>query len=212
MLSRIPDDSVIVADRVTTEIPGAGRYRFAATRDIGGSYALVYAPVGRPFKVRMDKITGEKVKAWWFNPRTGQGAEIGEFSNKGEREFAPPDLGEQLDWVLVLDDASRNYPPPGQTTPPKAGGKKRALLIYRPHRGHRNLCCRSRYRRCQEFVKESEIRGSLSLLVAGREPRRLHVKSRWPLQSVCDGCQRRQRETTRSFASGLLHAKLATNI
>ena len=48
---------------------------------------MVYAPVGRAFKVRMDKITGGNVKAWWFNPRTGVSTEIGEFDNKGEIEF-----------------------------------------------------------------------------------------------------------------------------
>ncbi len=75
---------------------------------------MVYAPFGRPFMVRMDKIGGEKLKAWWFNPRTGAAAEIGEFTDKREREFTPPDPGELIDWVLVLDDASANYPPPGQ--------------------------------------------------------------------------------------------------
>jgi hypothetical protein len=85
-----------------------------ATRDLSGSYAMVYAPVGRPFKVRMDKITGDKVKAWWFNPRNGEAIVIGEFSNTGEREFNPPNPGESLDWILVLDDAAKNYPAPGQ--------------------------------------------------------------------------------------------------
>jgi hypothetical protein len=113
VLSRIPDDSVIVADRVHTSVPGAGRYRFAATRDALGSYAMVYAPVGRAFKVRMDKIKGSTVKVWWFNPRTGEATAIGEFPNTGERRFTPPDHGEMLDWVLVLDDASRGFPPPG---------------------------------------------------------------------------------------------------
>jgi hypothetical protein len=61
----------------------------------------------------MDKIKGPKVKAWWFNPRNGEATAIGEFDNKGERRFVPPNLGENLDWVLVLDDASKNYPPPG---------------------------------------------------------------------------------------------------
>src|SRR5689334_16425077 len=56
-LSRVPDDSVLVRDRVPTAVPGAGRYQFVATRDSSGSYAMVYAPVGRPFRVRMDKIT-----------------------------------------------------------------------------------------------------------------------------------------------------------
>ncbi len=113
-LTRVPDDSIIVTDRVPTSVPGAGRYRFVATRDASGSYAMVYAPVGRTFKVRMDKITGAKVKAWWFNPRTGTAEAIGEFPNTGERGFTPPQPGEQLDWVLVLDDADRRYPVPGR--------------------------------------------------------------------------------------------------
>jgi hypothetical protein len=112
-LTRVPDDSVIVTDRVPTSVPGAGRYRFVATRDQSGSYAMVYAPLGRKFKVRMDKITGPTVQAWWFNPRTGQATAIGEFPNTGEREFLPPDPGENLDWVLVLDDAAKKFPAPG---------------------------------------------------------------------------------------------------
>jgi hypothetical protein len=117
-LSRVPDDSVIVTDRVPTAVPGTGRYRYVATRDSAGTYAMVYAPAGRAFKVRMDKIAGKRVKAWWFNPRNGEATAIGEFTGEGERLFVPPDRGEGLDWVLVLDDASKNYPPPGQ---PPAG-------------------------------------------------------------------------------------------
>lgn len=113
-LSRIPDDGVIVPDAVVTAVPGAGRYRFAGTRDSSGSYAMVYAPVGRPFKVRMSKISGPKVKAWWFNPRDGGAAPIGEFESKGERVFTPPNPGEMMDWVLVLDDSSKNFGPPGR--------------------------------------------------------------------------------------------------
>jgi hypothetical protein len=113
-LTRIPDDSVIVDSVVKTAMPGSGTRRFVATRDEAGSYAMVYAPVGRAFKVRMEKITGSKVKAWWFNPRTGDAALIGEFPNTGEREFCPPDKGEQLDWIMVLDDAAKNYLPPGK--------------------------------------------------------------------------------------------------
>lgn len=89
-------------------------FNFVATRDSAGSYAMVYAPVGRPFKVHMDTITGGTVKAWWFNPRDGSAKAIGEFPNTGERAFAPPDSGEMLDWVLVLDDAAKNLPAPGR--------------------------------------------------------------------------------------------------
>jgi hypothetical protein len=112
-LTRIPDDELIVTGSVPTAMPGAGRYRFVGTRDESGTYAMVYAPVGRPFKARLSKIKGSPVKAWWFDPRTGEAKEIGSFPNTGEVEFNPPGKGEMLDWVLVLDDASKNYPPPG---------------------------------------------------------------------------------------------------
>ena len=117
-LTRIPDDTLLVPAQVPTAVPGTGRYRFVATRDTDNTYAFVYVPVGRPFKVRMDKIAGAKVKAWWFNPRDGEAKEIGEFANTGEREFVSPAQGETLDWVLVLDDAAKKYLPPG-TLPKK---------------------------------------------------------------------------------------------
>ncbi len=112
-LTRVPDDTIIVTDRVPTRLPGAGRYHFTATRDTDGTYAMVYAPVGRTFKVRMGVINGAKVKGWWFNPRDGSAKALGEFANTGEREFTPPDKGEMIDWVLVLDDAAKKYPAPG---------------------------------------------------------------------------------------------------
>jgi len=117
VLTRVPDDTVIVRSNVPTSVPGAGTRRFTATRDQAGTYAFVYAPVGRPFSVRMDAIKGPKAKAWWFDPRTGKADAIGEFETKGERRFTPPAPGELLDWVLVLDDAAKNYPPPGAIPP-----------------------------------------------------------------------------------------------
>jgi hypothetical protein len=112
-LTRIPDDSVIVPADPPSAVPGAGLKRYVATRDSAGSYAMVYVPTGRPFNVMMDKVTGGKVNAWWYNPRNGKSTLIGEFPNTGARQFIPPDLGENLDWVLVLDDATRKFPPPG---------------------------------------------------------------------------------------------------
>jgi hypothetical protein len=112
-LTRIPDDEIIVTGTVPTAVPGAGLYRFVATRDREGTYAMIYAPAGRAFGVRMDKISGARVRASWFDPRTGAVTTAGEFSNQGTRDFISPSPGEALDWVLVLDDAAKNYPPPG---------------------------------------------------------------------------------------------------
>ncbi len=113
-LTRIPDDSILVPHPVAASvIPGAGEYRYAATRDTDGTYAMIYSPVGRDFEVRMDVIRGGEIVAWWYNPRDGSAWKIGNFPNKGSRVFSPPDPGEYLDWVLVLDDASIGYSPPG---------------------------------------------------------------------------------------------------
>ncbi len=109
----VPDQSVIVTDTVPTNVPGAGRYFFAATRTANGSCAMVYVPAGRKFSVQMDKISGGMVKAWWFDPRDGTAKAAGSFPNTGTHEYTPPAYGEALDWVLVLDDAARNFPPPG---------------------------------------------------------------------------------------------------
>jgi hypothetical protein len=126
-LSRVPDASIVVASAIPTAVPGEGRFRLVATRDVDGTYAMVYAPAGRPFAVRMDVIAGARVSAWWFDPRTGAATAIGGFANTGTRTFTPPNPGEYQDWVLVLDDAARGYGPPGGKTSAgaKNGGRRR---------------------------------------------------------------------------------------
>jgi hypothetical protein len=112
-LTRIPADDIIVPAAVLTAVPGEGRYRFAATRDANGSYAMVYVPTARKFSVRLEAISGGRVRAWWFNPRDGTAMPAGDFPATATREFLSPNPDDDLDWVLVLDDATKNYPAPG---------------------------------------------------------------------------------------------------
>lgn len=114
-LTRIPDSDIVVTDKVATSVPGEGRYRFVATRDEAGTYAMIYVPVGRKFIVRTEFIKGKKIKAWWYNPRNGKATAIGTFdNNQKERAFISPEPGELTDWILVLDDAAYKYPAPGK--------------------------------------------------------------------------------------------------
>jgi hypothetical protein len=112
-LTRIPDNSIIVPDNIVSAVPGAGAYKYVATRDQDGTYAMIYVPVGRKFTARMDVIKGREIIAWWFNPRNGEAKQIGKYANTGTQIFNTPTPGENLDWILVLDDASKNYPAPG---------------------------------------------------------------------------------------------------
>lgn len=112
--TRIPaTDQVLSPHEVNTAVPCRGEYRFVATADTDSTYILVYVPVGRAFSVRTSNIRGKDLKAYWFNPRTGKAANIGKFRNEGQKTFLSPTPGEQLDWILVIDDASKGYPKPG---------------------------------------------------------------------------------------------------
>jgi hypothetical protein len=106
-LSRVPDQSIINGN------PGSGAAHLQATR--GDDYLFVYAPTGQKFTINLGKISGSNLKAWWYDPRNGTNAYIAELSNSGIHVFEPPGSpGRGNDWVLVLDDVSKNFPPPGQ--------------------------------------------------------------------------------------------------
>jgi hypothetical protein len=105
---RINDQSVVINN-------GEKYERILVTR--GKNYLFAYSYNGRDVTLKMGSISGAKVKAWWYNPRTGKASEIGMFQNKGEMNFNAP--GEKMngnDWVLVLDDASIKHPAPGFIT------------------------------------------------------------------------------------------------
>jgi hypothetical protein len=108
--TRIPDQTIIVSGT------GEGDARVQATRDAEGSYAFVYTPLGLPVTVDLEKLSGERVVAWWYDPRHGTAREIGTFGREGHREFKPPFAGKGNDWVLVLDDAARGHGEPGKKT------------------------------------------------------------------------------------------------
>ena len=104
---RRPDPSILASPQPTE--PGA-----TITASRGDDYAFVYTPYGDSFTVQMGKISGENVKAWWFDPRTGESQWIGEFGNQNQQSFDPPrERARANDWILVLDDAAKPFPKPG---------------------------------------------------------------------------------------------------
>jgi len=57
----------------------------------------------------MGKIAGESIVATWYNPRNGETKEAGRFKNRGQLKIKAPSTGYGQDWVLILDDADKNY-------------------------------------------------------------------------------------------------------
>ncbi|HYG34953.1 MAG TPA: putative collagen-binding domain-containing protein, partial [Clostridia bacterium] len=124
----VPD----VANTVAT----AGRGPFAtndyATTALASdsSFAISYLPTKRKLTIDLAKISGQKVAAWWFNPRTGTATSAGSFSEKRSHTFEPREEG---DWVLVLDDVAAGFPPPGSEAKARTASiePSRALIDYR---------------------------------------------------------------------------------
>jgi len=71
----------------------------------GDGFALIYTPTGRTLDVDLRQLRGGKVKAAWFDPRTGASTGAGEFENDRVQSFDPPgDERAGNDWVLCLED------------------------------------------------------------------------------------------------------------
>lgn len=76
-----------------------------------GAFALSYLPTKRSLTIDLTKLSGAKVSATWFDPRTGETTSAGQFTDKKLHAFEPPTEG---DWVLVLDDAAKAFPKLGR--------------------------------------------------------------------------------------------------
>jgi hypothetical protein len=102
-LTRIPEQSLVLSET------GAGATHLRATRSSDGSYAMIYIPCSETVEVDTTRLAGEQITGWWYDPRTGEAQQIGQFQ-RGSSSFTPPG---ELDYVLVLDDTGQNFPPPG---------------------------------------------------------------------------------------------------
>ena len=101
----VPDQSIVA------EGQGEGEFHIQSAREADGSFILVYSTMGSPFGVDMSKLSSRNNKALWFNPRDGRFTKIdGEYANTGLARFVPPTHYDGDDWVLVLEDETKNYP------------------------------------------------------------------------------------------------------
>jgi hypothetical protein len=105
MFDRVPDQTLITDALYAND-------RIQATR--GKDYILIYSAQGKKFTLNTNKISGKELIAHWYNPKNGEVKEAGKFTKQAQQEFSPPNSGYGHDWVLIVDDASKNYPLPGK--------------------------------------------------------------------------------------------------
>jgi hypothetical protein len=103
-LSRVPDQKLLVDE-------GSGSEHRRACR--GDGYIFVYLPQGGTVTLNVSSLAGPLLRAWWFDPRTGCCCGGETLPVRKQMSFSAPWLGPCSDWVLVLDNAAMNFPPPG---------------------------------------------------------------------------------------------------
>ncbi len=100
----IPDQTLILGDN-----PKDSTYILAAQAS-GQSFSLFYASVGQPIKVDMTKLN-DLLESTWFNPRDGSTKRDDVLTfGVSSVTFTPPTSGKDNDWILVLDDPTKNLP------------------------------------------------------------------------------------------------------
>jgi len=102
---------VMYQPAIIGENPEGLEYKMAAVSS-DKDFMMVYIPYDRKTTVDMQKPDAKNICAWWFNPRDGYTIPLGEFENTGQKEFVSTSVGHGSNWLLVLDDASKNYPKP----------------------------------------------------------------------------------------------------
>jgi hypothetical protein len=111
-LTRVPDQSAIYSGlRGGLEYVSVTRDGTAGRND--ASYLMAYFPQRATITFKTERMAARRLRGWWFNPRDGSVQPLGEFANQRRMEFSTPTQSTTEDWILVLDDASKNYPAPG---------------------------------------------------------------------------------------------------
>lgn len=103
----VPDKSLV------RDHPNSAGKEVLAAMATDRSCIIAYAPYGSNFKLNTSKLKGDCIKIWWFNPRIGKSIFVQETAKTGSILADPPsDEKRGNDWVLVVDNAGSNYPPP----------------------------------------------------------------------------------------------------
>ena len=113
MLGRVPCPDLVAGDA------GKGADHKEATLGPDGSYAFVYLPSGGAVDVDCSLLSGEAVRACWYDPRTGLATRVESPFARSTHTFTAPGEHERgNDWVLVLDDTAREFVAPGSVSHP----------------------------------------------------------------------------------------------
>jgi len=106
----VPDQTIFASGGNTS-----GKVLNLAARYKDSKWIMVYLGSKASFSINMNKITaGNKVNAFWIDPKTGDSVSIGGFPKTGVQSFSTPDEWE--DAILILE-ATNGLPPAPKSGP-----------------------------------------------------------------------------------------------
>jgi hypothetical protein len=106
----VPDQTIFASGGNTS-----GKVLNLAARHKDSKWIMVYLGSKASFSINMNKITaGNKVNAFWIDPKTGDSVSIGGFPKTGVQSFSTPDEWE--DAILILE-ATNGLPPAPKSGP-----------------------------------------------------------------------------------------------
>lgn len=103
----IPDQSIFFSENPENEQYNVGSVTSS------GDLLIAYLPYGKETTIKTLKLNAPKLTAWLFNPRDGRSISLGSFENTGTKIIKPHSEGRGSDWVVIIEDASKNYINPG---------------------------------------------------------------------------------------------------
>lgn len=102
----VPDQSILPENN-----PENAQFQVAAVSN-KGDFLIAYLPYGNETIIKTDKLQAAQLKGWLFNPRDGHSIPLGTFQNKGFTTIKPHSQGRGSDWVVIIDDATKNFVDP----------------------------------------------------------------------------------------------------
>lgn len=94
---------------------GSGDSTVATSRASTGETVMAYVPnSGTHVTLDMTKLSGTQATAYWYDLVAGAATPAGAYATTGTLEFISPGTAR----VLILDDASKQFPPPGSADAP----------------------------------------------------------------------------------------------
>lgn len=96
----VPDHDLVLSDSLENSSPAL------AARERDGQFVVAYIPHGQDITIDLAPMKGQRIRAYWYNPRIGKHISLKEFTADTSHEFDPPGNPRRgNDWILLLDDA-----------------------------------------------------------------------------------------------------------